>query len=491
MHDLVVADRQHEVLRVGVDHRECQQVVLVLAVHRVELQVAQGVVHPAHVPFEPEPQAARIDGLRDARETRRLLCNHADAGLALVEVLVDVAEEVDGLEVLPAAELVGHPFAVVAGVVEVQHGRNRVDPEPVDVELLGPVESVGNEEALHLVAAVVEDVGAPVFVLALARVSVLVECGAVESAEAEGVLGEVAGHPVHDDADAGLVEAVDEVAQIVGLAEARRGGEVAGDLVSPAGGEGVLGERHELDVGVALPLHVLDELFGQLEVRLAATPPAQVHLVDAHRFGVRLGLAALGHPFVVGPDVLRFVDDRRVGGRLLRELRDGVGFLVPVAVLVFDLVLVQGLFAEPLDEQTPHARAGDEFHVVALPVVERAGDEDSTRVRRPDGEPHASDWPALIVVDGDNLRAEPLPDLGIAAVVEPLEIPTRESAELVVCHVFSSKIGVWPPNVPSSSRSRAVTRRVRVPSVRHLQPVRQLSGVMSQDIGDSFVSGHR
>ena len=80
---------------------------------------------------------------------------------------VQLAEEVDGLEVLAAAVHVGNPRAGRAGVVEVEHRGHGVDPQAVDVELLQPVQGVGDEEVAHLVAAVVEDERAPVGVLAL------------------------------------------------------------------------------------------------------------------------------------------------------------------------------------------------------------------------------------------------------------------------------------------------------------------------------------
>src|SRR5690606_41317600 len=53
----------------------------------------------------------------------------------------------------------------------------------VDVELLDPVARVGDEEVANLVAAEVEDVGAPVGLLAAAGVGVLVERGAVEAGQ--------------------------------------------------------------------------------------------------------------------------------------------------------------------------------------------------------------------------------------------------------------------------------------------------------------------
>ena len=115
--------------------------------------------------------------------------------------------------------LVRDPLTGLARVVEVQHARHRVDAQPVDVELVHPVEGVGDEEVADLVAGVVEDVRAPVRVLALTRVGMFVERGAVEASEAPLVFREVRGHPVEDHADAVAMHGVDEEAEIVRCAE--------------------------------------------------------------------------------------------------------------------------------------------------------------------------------------------------------------------------------------------------------------------------------
>ena len=85
--------------------------------------------------------------------------------------------------------------------------------------LLEPVQRVGDQEVAYLGAAEVEHVSAPVELFAAARIGMLVERGAVETPERPGVLGEVGGHPVDDDADAGCVQRVDESAQLVRRAE--------------------------------------------------------------------------------------------------------------------------------------------------------------------------------------------------------------------------------------------------------------------------------
>ena len=233
VHHLVVTDRQHVVLAERVQHRERHLVVVVVAVDRITADVVQRVVHPAHVPLHREAKAAKVCRAGDAGPRGGLLGDGDDAGRYLVHRGVHLLQELHGLEVLPAAVDVGRPAVGGAGVVEVEHRRHGVHPQAVDVVLLQPVQRVGHQEVAYLAAAEVENVGAPVELLTSTRVGVLVERGAVESAQGPGVLGEVGGHPVDEHADAGLMQPVDQVPEIVGSAESRRRRVVATSPGSP------------------------------------------------------------------------------------------------------------------------------------------------------------------------------------------------------------------------------------------------------------------
>jgi len=74
---LVVGEGQHEALGEGVDEAEGQLVVVIAAMNRVLGEVLEGVVHPAHVPFEPEAEATEGGRPRDAVPRRGLL-GHRD-----------------------------------------------------------------------------------------------------------------------------------------------------------------------------------------------------------------------------------------------------------------------------------------------------------------------------------------------------------------------------------------------------------------------------
>ena len=172
MHHFVVRQRQDEVLVEGVDDAEGQLVVVVATMHRLLLQVEQHIVHPAHVPLEAEAQPAVIGGPRHIRPSGRFLGDHHHARMLGVDHGVGVLDEFDGFQILVAAVLVGNP--VLLGIIQIQHRGHRIDPQPVEMEILQAIQRIGDQEVLDLMATVVEDQRAPVGVFALAWVGVLV-----------------------------------------------------------------------------------------------------------------------------------------------------------------------------------------------------------------------------------------------------------------------------------------------------------------------------
>jgi hypothetical protein len=245
-------------------------------------RVAERVVHPAHVPLEPEPEAAQMRRAGDTRPGGRFLGDRHHARGAPIDGGVHLLEEIDGFEVLAAAVLVRRPLAFLARVVEVEHRGDGVHAQPVDVELLQPVRRVRDQEVAHLAAAEVEHERAPVRLLAAARICVLVQRCAVEPGQRPFVFREVRGHPVDDHADARLMQVVDQEPELVGIAEPRGRREVRRHLVAPGAAERVLRDGQELDVREAELGDVIHELLGQLTVGQSLPPGAEVHLVHAH-----------------------------------------------------------------------------------------------------------------------------------------------------------------------------------------------------------------
>ena len=81
--------------------------------------------------------------------------------------------------------------------------------------MLEPEACIGDEKCRNLPTAIVVDVGPPVLVESLARVGMLVEMRAVEGSESMRIVREVAGHPIEDEPDSGIMCGLHEAGEIV------------------------------------------------------------------------------------------------------------------------------------------------------------------------------------------------------------------------------------------------------------------------------------
>ena len=113
-----------------------------------------------------------------------------------------------------------------------------------------PEKRIRDQEIAHFITAKVKNERAPILVLALARVRVFVKIGAVEFREPVRVLRKMRRHPIHDDADAGLMALVDKMTELIRTAVPARRRVVIRHLITPRTFERMLRHGHELDVGV-------------------------------------------------------------------------------------------------------------------------------------------------------------------------------------------------------------------------------------------------
>ena len=216
VHDLVVAQRANEVLGKGVHDGEREQAVVAGTPRKIGLHVVQGVVHPAHVPLVVEAQAAVLRRIGHERPRGGLLGHHHHVGVVGLHGAVDLTDKRAGVQVLLGTVLVELLLArIVDAKVEVQHAGHAVHANAVHVEVLEPVQHVGDQEGADLAAGEVKLVRSPVGVNLVLKQHV-----AVKGGKAVGVGAKTAGHPVHDHADAGLVACIDKVHELLRVAVA-------------------------------------------------------------------------------------------------------------------------------------------------------------------------------------------------------------------------------------------------------------------------------
>src|SRR5690606_17404495 len=97
-------------------------------------------------------------------------------------------------------------------------------------------------------------------------VLVLIERRAIEMRQRPVVRWKVAGHPVEDHAYAGLMAAIDEMAEVIRRAEARARRKEARALITPGLVERMLHDRQQFDMCIGQLEQIGHQAFGQLTV---------------------------------------------------------------------------------------------------------------------------------------------------------------------------------------------------------------------------------
>ena len=109
---------------------------------------------------------------------------------------------------------VRNPAAGGPAVVEIEHRGDGIDAQAVDAVAIEPEQRAREQEIGDFGAAVIVDQRAPIEMPSLPRVGMLVERGAVEPREAVGIVREMPGHPIENDAKSGAVAGVDQRCEV-------------------------------------------------------------------------------------------------------------------------------------------------------------------------------------------------------------------------------------------------------------------------------------
>ena len=417
MHDFVVAQRADEVLGKGVHDGEREQAVVAGAPRKIGLHVVQGVVHPAHVPLVVEAQAAVLRRIGHERPCGGFLGHHHHVGVVRLYGTVDLTDKRAGVQVLLGTVLVELLLAgIVNAKVEVQHTGHAVHANAVHVEVLKPVQHVGDQEGADLAAGEVKLVRAPVGVNLVLKQHV-----AVKGGKAVGVGAKTAGYPVHDHADACLVACIDKVHELLRVAVARRCGVIAGRLVAPGAIEGMLHKRHDLDMRIAHVAHVVHELHRQVVVGIelaalrgegihgsgvvavlvglalrrvaVALPRANMHLVDVKGLRHVVMAGAALEPCGVVPIVAIEGPQHARGTRRALGLKGvRIGLVELFALVGLDEILIELALLGARNKTFPNSTRmhGRQWVGFLVPVVKFTNDMDALYVGSPNAKTPAA-----------------------------------------------------------------------------------------------------
>ena len=392
--------------------------MVVTAEYRVIMHIAQEIIHPAHVPFEIKTKAVMLQRSGHLGPCGGFLSDQKRSIFSLLVDGIQVLQELNRLQVLLSAILIRDPFALIFSIVQVQHRCHRVHADAVGVVFFRPEQGIGNQEVFHLRTSIVVKERSPVRMLALPRVKMLVEAGAVEARQSKGVLGEMGRNPVQDHADTLLMHIVHEIHEVLRRTVARRGRIIPGHLITPGLIQRMLHDRHYLHMRVTHLFHIRSKHRGQfpvgiefprvLRIRIRLPPASQMHLIDQQGLFPVICRFPLLQPFLIGPGKAGQIGNHRSRvGPQLRRVGVRIGLQHRQSLLRLDLVFIAGPCFQTRDKQLVDARLSDLNHRIAaaVPHIKVAHHTDTLRVRRPDCK-----ISALHTVDGHGVRAHFLID---------------------------------------------------------------------------------
>src|SRR5258705_7482240 len=203
------------------------------AEERICLEVFESVMHPPHIPLEIETQPTGINWMTHGGPGGRLFRNHHRSRTNPVSNLIQLFQKGQCFQVLTAAKFVWEPLAFLAAIVQIKHRSHSIHPQSVDMKFLEPEERVSDKEVSDFVAAVIEDIGAPVGMLALARIEMFIERRPIKPGESKRILRKMRRDPIHDHADPPLVQVINQVTKIVGRTVTGRRSIIITNLVAP------------------------------------------------------------------------------------------------------------------------------------------------------------------------------------------------------------------------------------------------------------------
>ena len=251
-----MGEGENVVLRKGIVEGESQLIVMPLAVDGIQLDVAENVIHPAHVPLEAKAQSAHGSGFGDHGEGSGFFRNGHGAGEVSVNDGVHLLQESNGFQVFTSTVFVGQPLSSFTAEIVIQHGGYSIHPETICMVPLQPEAGIAQQERTSFTSGKVKHAGSPLRHFTTPGIRMLVACRSIKLTEADFIPGEVGRYPVQNDTDPCLMAPINEGHQSLGRAITAGGGVIARHLISPGHIQRMLHHRQQLHMGIAHFQHI-------------------------------------------------------------------------------------------------------------------------------------------------------------------------------------------------------------------------------------------
>ena len=389
-------------------------------------------MHPAHVPFVGEAKAVIFRCRCDLRPCGGFFRNDDRAVLTAADDGIQMLEEFNCVEVSVSAVFVRDPFAVLAAIVQIQHGRNRIHTKSVNVIIIEPVQCVSDHEVQDFIAGVVKALCAPVRMFAHSRICIFIGRLAVKVRKTVRIFREMCRYPVENDADVMHMEIIHQIHEFLrgSVTCCRR--IISGYLISPGAVKRIFRNTHQFNMRISHPFAVFDEFMGKLGivqetvliVPVAFLPGSKVNFINCHRLFKRVLFGTLFHPGIVFPVVS--VNDRGTAGSCRTQFRMEcirISLIQDISLFGCNRILVCFAFLHSFNETFKDTALFQRNHVICggIPCITVTDNGNGFCVRSP-----YRKMPSLLPIKHCRMCTHFLVDLIVSSLTEQIPVIFRQ-----------------------------------------------------------------
>ena len=229
-------------------------------------------------------------------------------------------EKLNGFQIFISTINIRNPLSIFLPVIQIQHGCNCIHTKSVYVIILNPHQRTSDQEVLDLILSVIKDFGSPVRMLSFARVCIFISCSTIELCQSMRIFWKMRRYPVKNHANLVLMAFVDQMCKILRCSITGSRCIISRYLISPGTIVWILGNPHQLNVGIPHLPDIRNQCLCQIAVGIKSiiVPPRMAHpgtrmyLINCQRLLIYFlfGKFFSGtHPFAIRPEEIGNIRD--------------------------------------------------------------------------------------------------------------------------------------------------------------------------------------
>ena len=232
----------------------------------IQLHILCKIMHPSHVPFQAEAQTVILHTSRHLGPGRGFFSDHQRSRVPSQHNRIEMFEKSDSFQIFISAVFIRYPFPVAFSVIQIKHRSNCVNPQTVNMKIFYPEQCVCDQEILHLIFSIIKNLCPPVGMFPFPGIRIFISRRTVKVRKAMGISWKMSRNPVKNNPNLIFMKIIHHPGKILRCSVPGCRSKISCHLISPGTVKGMLGNAHNLNMGISHILNILRNLTRKFPV---------------------------------------------------------------------------------------------------------------------------------------------------------------------------------------------------------------------------------